>query len=180
MIFTRRKNFKILGKAKRTPYDSVLDDPDSARSSDELLRYDVANVDDLEEAATSSKHQPKRRNCCGLVIMTPNSSRFSNHLHSRIMQKFPFLMEMFYWIITYLFYRMTKVISQEIFSKTGIWEVAQDNGLRILEFEQFSRLSFLFPLREHNVQRWFMKNHQTALTVLNRFYALIHIPGTVG
>lgn len=86
---------------------------------------------------------------------------------------------MFYWIITYLFYRMTKVISTMIFTKSII-DVAQAHGLSVLEFEQFSWLSFLFPWKEHNVQQWFMEGHQTALTILNRAYALIHIPGTVG
>jgi len=87
---------------------------------------------------------------------------------------------MFYWIITYAFYRCTKLFSQAIFSKTGIWEVATDHGLAILEFEQFSWLSFLWPVHERDVQQWFMHGHQTFLTVLNRSYALIHIPGTVG
>lgn len=87
---------------------------------------------------------------------------------------------MFYWIVTYGFYRSTTVISQDIFSKTGIWDVAQDHGLAILNFEQFSWASFLFPIAEESVQQWFMHGHQTALTILNRFYALVHIPGTVG
>lgn len=87
---------------------------------------------------------------------------------------------MFYWIVTYGFYRSTTVISQDIFSKTGIWDVAQDHGLAILNFEQFSWASFLFPIAEKSVQQWFMHGHQTALTILNRFYALVHIPGTVG
>jgi hypothetical protein len=96
------------------------------------------------------------------------------------LQKFPFLIEMFYWIITYAFYRCTSVLSNAMFSKTGIWDVAQDHGLAILEFEQFSWLSFLWPVHERDVQQWFMNGHQTFLTVLNRSYALIHIPGTVG
>ena len=94
-------------------------------------------------------------------------------------QVVPFLIEMFYWIVTYLFYRMTKVVSQNIFSKIGIWDVAQENGLRLLDIEQFGWLSFLFPVTEHDVQHWFMDGHQSALTMLNRWYALVHIPGTV-
>ena len=86
---------------------------------------------------------------------------------------------MFYWIITYLFYRLTKVLSQQIFTKSII-EVAQAHGLALLEFEQFSWARFLFPVKEYSVQHWFMEGHQDALTVLNRAYALIHIPGTVG
>ena len=86
---------------------------------------------------------------------------------------------MFYWIITYLFYRMTKVISAAIFTKKII-DVAQAHGLSVLDFEQFSIFSFLFPWKEVDVQQWFMNGHQDALTFLNRAYALIHIPGTVG
>ena len=180
MVLTRRRGFSILNHRKSHYYDSLLDDPDSAVSTDNLLWYDTQDESDPQSLGTVSKHQSKQRNCCGLSITTPDSSRFSDHLHSRILQKFPFLMEMFYWIITYLFYRLTKVVSQEIFSKTGIWDVAQDHGLAVLEFEQFGWLSFLFPVTEHEFQQWFMHGHQTALTVLNRAYALIHIPGTVG
>ena len=178
MLLTRRRNFQIFGKRKEGYYDSYLDS-DSVSSTEDLLWYDPDNDDDSQDSLSSSKYLPKRRTCCGLVINTPNTSRFSDHLHSRILQKFPFLIEMFYWIITYLFYRLTKVISQRIFTKSII-DVAQAHGLAILEFEQFSWANFLFPIKEHSVQHWFMEGHQGALTVLNRAYALIHIPGTVG
>ena len=178
MFLTRRRNFQILGKRKEGYHDSYLDS-DSTNSSEDLLWYDPDNDDDSQDPLSSSKHLSKRRTVCGLLVSTPNSSRFSDHLHSRILQKFPFLIEMFYWIITYLFYRMTKVLSQKIFTKSII-DVAQAHGLAILEFEQFSWASFLFPFKEHSVQHWFMEGHQDALTVLNRAYALIHIPGTVG
>ncbi|KZF21560.1 integral membrane protein [Xylona heveae TC161] len=180
MIVTRRRDFKIFGGQSGGFRKSILDDPDAADSADDLLRYDRENEDDAQEPLAASKHLPKRRYCCGFLIYTPNSSRFANHIHSRILQKFPFLMEMFYWIITYAFYRLTIITSQAIFSKTGIWDVAQEHALEVLEFEQYGPLSFLFPITEVQVQQWFMHGHQTFLTVLNWSYALIHIPGTVG
>lgn len=181
MFMTRRRNYQIFGKRKEGYHDSYLDsDSDSSTSSDDLLWYDPDNDDDSPDALSSStKHLPKRRKCFTLSVYTPNTSRFANHIHSRILQKFPFLVEMFYWIVTYLFYRMTKVVSTRIFT-TSIIDVAQAHGLSVLEFEQFSWASFLFLWKEHEVQQWFMGGHQTALTVLNRAYALIHIPGTVG
>ena len=178
MFLTRRRNFQILRKRKEGYQDSYLDS-DSSNSTEDLLWYDPDNDDDSQDPLSASKHLSKRRTCCGLAISTPNSSRFSDHIHSRTLQKFPFLIEMFYWIITYCFYRLTKVVSQMIFTKSII-EVAQAHGLAVLEFEQFSWASFLFPIKEHSVQHWFMEGHQDALTVLNRAYALIHIPGTVG
>ena len=180
MIATRRKNVQIFGKTKDPYRESLLDGGGSANSEDDLLRYDPANApDDMQDYTASSKHLPKRRKVLGIVIYTPNSSRFANYFHSKILQKFPFLIEMFYWIITYLFYRMTKIISRKIFSEE-IWDVAESHGLAVLEFEQFGWASMFFPWKEHEVQTWFMSGHQTALTILNRAYALIHIPGTVG
>jgi hypothetical protein len=87
---------------------------------------------------------------------------------------------MFYWVINYAFYRMTAVMSARIFAGRGIWDVAQEHGISVLEAEEFGFFSFLFPTREVDVQQWFMHGHQDALTVLNKCYALVHIPGTVG
>lgn len=176
---TRRRGFRVFNKS-RSRYDSYLDDPDSSRSTDELLTYSSNEDDDYMDYPSTSKYPSKQRNCCGTRIQTPNTSRFRNNIHSRILQRFPFLIEMFYWIINYAFYRMTSITSQKIFAKTGIWNVAQDHGIAVLEAEEFGLLSFLFPVHERNVQQWFMHGHQDALTVLNKAYALIHIPGTVG
>ena len=178
MFLTRRRNYQIFGKRKETTYNAYLDS-DSSTSSDDLLMHDSDTEEELQHDTTTIKYLPKRRNCFGLALYTPNTSRFANHFHSRILQKFPFLIEMFYWVITYLFYRLTKVFAEKIFT-SSIIDVAQAHGLAILEFEQFSWASFLFPWKEHDVQHWFMEGHQTALTILNRAYALIHIPGTVG
>lgn len=179
MFMTRRRGFRIFDKP-RSRYNSLLDSSESSHSSDELLAYNSNDDDDLDDYFATSKDPPKQRNCCGTVIHTPNSSRFKNNIHSRILQRFPFLIEMFYWIINYAFYRMTSITSQRIFAKTGIWNVAQSHGIAVLETEQFSWISFLFPVPERSVQQWFMHGHQDFLTVLNKAYALIHIPGTVG
>ena len=179
MVLTRRRNFQVFGTQRDGYYHSILDESNSVTSADDLLTSGSDDDVDSELAFSTQKHLPSRRRCCGFAIYTPSTSQFAHHLHSRILQKFPFLIEMFYWIITYLFYRMTKVLSQKIFSES-IWKVSEDHGLAVLQFEQFSWLSFLFPWKEHEVQQWFMHGHQTALTILNRAYALIHIPGTVG
>lgn len=181
MWITRRRGYRILD-GKPGPYRSTLDiSPQQARSTDELLYYDSDNDDDRQSYLAQELHAPKTRTCCGLtIIKTPNTSRFKNNLHSRVLQRFPFLIEMFYWIINYAFYRMTAYLSNKLYKDTGIWDVAQSHGIWVLEFEQFSPLAFLFPLHELSVQQWFMHGHQDLLTVLNRVYALIHIPGTVG
>ena len=180
MIIARRHGYKIFDR-RRNEYGLLGEESDSARSSDDLLARDymVGNNDDSMGSIAAMKNPPKRRRCCGTTLYTPNTSRFADYYHSRLLQKFPFLIEMFYWIITYAFYRCTKPLTNALFPNS-IWDVAQDHGLAILEFEQFSWLSFLWSVQERHVQQWFMNGHQTFLTVLNRSYALIHIPGTVG
>ncbi|KAF1948457.1 hypothetical protein CC80DRAFT_498116 [Byssothecium circinans] len=175
MYLTRRQNYRIFGASR----DSYLDRPDSNGSSDNLLAPS-SDEDSEYESVSTTKDPPKLRRCCCCVLALPNTSRFRNHFHSRILQKFPFLIEMFYWIINYAFYRMTSILSQKLFAETGIWGVAQDHGIAVLEAEEYGWLSFLFPIREREVQQWFMHGHQNALSTLNRAYALIHIPGTVG
>lgn len=184
MILNRKRNFAIFDKRK--PRYSLLDedrDTESARSSDELLSPDYRNAniyedDEFMDSISTLKNPPKRRRCCCAIIYTPNTSRFADYYHSRLLQKFPFLIEMFYWIITYAFYRCTRVLSEAIFMERGILGLAEGHGHAILEFED-SSLHHLLP-HEVSVQRWFLHGHQTLLTVLNRSYALIHIPGTVG
>ncbi|CUS07928.1 unnamed protein product [Tuber aestivum] len=181
-FYTRRRKYDILNNPK-SDYRSLLGNNGSAEFSPSPSRSSVdgRSSDDEDEDLTvlsTSKHPPKTRSCCGLAILTPNSSRFSNNWHSRIMYKFPFLMEMFYWIITYAIYRISHILSQELFSD-DIWDAAQANGLSVLNAEQYSLLRFFFPIKEIDVQKWFMDGHQELLSFLNKTYALIHIPGTV-
>jgi len=182
MILSRRRNFRIFDKGDYGILERALD---SARAwDDSLARISMlgSNLEDDNgsvEMVSTSKFPPKKRRCCGTSLYTPNSSRFANYCHSRVLQKYPFLIEMFYWMITYALYRYSKVLSQSMSNEVGVWDVAEDHAIAVMEFEQFSWLSFLWPLKELDVQKWFLK-HSALLTILNRSYALIHIPGTVG
>jgi hypothetical protein len=178
MIMTRKRGYRVLSKRHST-YKSVLDGDDTARSSDELLDHDERNEDDGQEYMTSTKHSSKKRRQLGFIFRTPDASRFKDNIQSQVLQRFPFLLEMVYWVLNYAFYRMTAILSQKIFSGRGIWTVAESHGLAVLEFERHGMFSSLFPC-ELDIQRWFMDNHQDALSLLNKVYALIHIPGTVG
>jgi hypothetical protein len=157
---------------------SALDGDDTASSSDELLDYDERNEDTREYMALT-EYSSKKRELLGFNCRTPNTSRVKNNIQSRVLQRFPFLMEMSYWVINYAFYRMTAILSQKVFAGKKIWTVAESHGLAILEFKRHGLFSWLFP-GELDIQQWFMHNHQDALSVLNKVYALIHIPGTVG
>ena len=176
MFLTRKRDYRVLDRS--APRTGLLDS-DSQSSTEHLLAYPTDSDSEFDDI-TTAKNPPKIRNlgCC--KVMTPNTSRFRNNVHSRILQRFPFLNEMLYWIINYAFYRMTSILSSKLFAGRGIWDVAQEHGISVLEAEEYGLVRFLFPIRERDVQQWFMHGHQDALTVLNKCYALIHIPGTVG
>lgn len=176
IVVNRRRNYSIWGRShSRTSYIN------EAHSPDPLL----ANRDDDEQSTSSSylyldsKHAGKRRSCLGLALYTPNSSRFADNLHSRILQKFPFIVEMFYWALNYVAYRFTKDVATMLYhGGNEVTQLAQDHGINILDFEHHSIVSPLF-LEEASVQKFFIDNHQSILTFLNRIYSLVHIPGTV-
>jgi hypothetical protein len=185
MIVTRRRNFSIFNWSKSSNYRPLISREDSPRTSDD------SDYPNLYSPKPNPDLAPKRRRVWGLwTILTPNSSRFARHFHSRILQKYPFLIEMFYWVITYLFYRMTAYLSAVWYGgNDGLWASAQDHGIALLEYEAWvtgSKSTGTDRWVEWRVQQWFLEGaikgdiRRTLLTILNRAYALIHIPGTVG
>jgi len=179
MFFTRRKNYSIL--KSRAQYQAIPDE-ESPRSSEEF--------GDALYRRQSDQHPPKYRSCGScLRFTTPNSSRFAMNLHSRILQKFPFLIEMFYWGVSFGAYRYTKVLAQATYGgQKGLWDSAQQHGLTILNFEALlwgGDRQAPEKWLEWQIQRWFLHGTETGdyrawiLSFLNRGYALVHLPGTV-
>ncbi|KAL9112810.1 MAG: hypothetical protein Q9227_002886 [Pyrenula ochraceoflavens] len=180
LVANRRKGYRIL--RSRSDDRPILDkDVHDSSSSDDLLSDDDStDQESSEDQYTGTKYPSKKRSCCGMVVYTPNSSRFSDNFHSRILQKLPYLVEMFYWILNYLFYVCTKPITTNfVMSPDTVWATAQKHGISILHFEHHTIASIFFPISEVQFQQWFMNGHLSALTFLNRAYSLIHIPGTV-
>lgn len=179
LIINRDRAFSISRHPQKLQRKPLLgDDHDS--DSEEL---------DLDESQTlstnsssSSNTERKTRDCCCCTVKTPNTHRFRNHWHSQFLQKFPFLIEMFYWALNYAVYSVTKSLAEKFYDGkgNGVVELAQTHGISILTFEHDSFARFFFPIREVDVQRFFLVNgHTSLMTLLNRAYSLVHIPGTV-
>ncbi|EME38997.1 hypothetical protein DOTSEDRAFT_75630 [Dothistroma septosporum NZE10] len=111
--------------------------------------------------------------------VSPSSMNFP----SRILQKFPFLIEMFYWALNYVAYAMTKKLGAALYSRydgqNQVTELAQQNGIDILTFEHDTIFSIFFPMTEVAFQQFFIKHHLMILSFFNQIYSLVHIPGTV-
>ncbi|THW10834.1 hypothetical protein D6D25_07547 [Aureobasidium pullulans] len=164
LIINRRKNFSILrGDTSRSGTLSPTSEGRPMLSDDEhaTVRF-------------------QKRSCFGKEFTIPDTSAFGNNLHSRVLQKFPFLIEMFYWALNYAAYSFTKAIAASLYAtKDGVTELAQEHGISILNFEHDSMFSIFFPIKEVDFQTFFTTGHPLALTFFNRIYSLVHIPGTV-
>lgn len=178
--FSRRRGFPIIPSSKQSAgllgHAKTTDDDEDV-STDSSDDYEMAFL--APESTATTTHEPKERRCCGVAFTTPNTSRNAKYLHSRFIQKFPFLVEMFYWAINLVFYVGVKSASELVFATDGVWKSAERHAITILHIEQDGPFRFLFPLREANVQMWFRTLHPELLTILNRAYSLIHIPVTV-
>jgi hypothetical protein len=77
----------------------------------------------------------------------PDTSHFRNHLLSPFLRKFPFLIEIFYWALTYWPYQLLRAASAKYISsnqarKSAIEETAGVNAERILNIEKWLGIGF--------------------------------------
>ncbi|KAJ5899103.1 hypothetical protein N7495_003847 [Penicillium taxi] len=169
LIINRRKNYSLFNKKHSVP--SILPSNASSGHYTFLGQNGPYNRNDVLY---------KSQTVCGITIEERDTSRWEHHIHSRILQKFPFLVEMFYWALNYLFYSVTKTVSQKLSpAQIGVVQVAQDHATSILSFEHDTVASWIFPIKEVDFQQFFIQNHPSILTIFNRLYSLVHIPGTV-
>ncbi|KAH7370963.1 integral membrane protein [Pyrenochaeta sp. MPI-SDFR-AT-0127] len=105
-------------------------------------------------------------------VVSPNSRRFQDYFLSRLLQKFPFLVEAWYWALIYWVYQLGRAFTA-VTMVEGTVNVARRHALQVIHLEQ--RLHIFFEL---DVQHWFLK-HPFLLHWTNRIYSFIHIPGTI-
>jgi hypothetical protein len=108
----------------------------------------------------------------------PDTSRFHHTLLSRFLRKFPFLIEIWYWALTYWPYQLLRArtavwINSDPARKAAVAEQAELNALRILRVEKWLHVDV-----EHAVQRFIIERCRPwVMTLLCDVY-LAHI--TVG
>lgn len=174
LIINRQRSYSVLRSRQSSQAGS--------HSAERLLgRREAEDYDEESDndALSGARSPSQQQRCCGASI--PDTSRFADHWHSRLLQKFPFMVEMFYWALNYIVYAMTKSIAAAIFGRGGhaVTAMAQANGIAILNLEHHSILKFLFPVDEAVFQKWLLNSSFPIMTFFNQIYSLVHIPGTV-
>ena len=187
------------------------DDEDPARSEEDVAglgswayndrandRSTMASFNSDDETVHDPSRQMRtlrfwnwRRN-----VITPNTEVFKDRLLSRVLRKFPFLVEAWYWALIYwvcLFsflgvfplhksalgiltsqvYQLGRAFSAVFIIDESVVEVARRHALQLVHIEQ--RLGIFIELP---IQQFFMQ-YPTLMHWINRIYSFIHIPGTI-
>jgi len=105
-------------------------------------------------------------------VVSPNTRRFQGYFLSRLLKKFPFLVEAWYWALIYWVYQLGRAFTAVTLVE-GTVDVARRHALQVIHLEQRLHIFFELP-----IQHWLLK-HSFLLHWTNRIYSFIHIPGTI-
>ncbi|KAM4066626.1 PAP2 superfamily protein [Hirsutella rhossiliensis] len=105
-------------------------------------------------------------------VTTPNTLVFQDRFLSRVLEKFPFLAEAWYWALVYWIYQLGRAFTA-LSLVEGTVHVARQHALQLIHLEQRLNIFYEVP-----VQRWFLARPDL-MHWINRVYSFIHIPGTI-
>ncbi|KAK5993700.1 hypothetical protein PT974_07136 [Cladobotryum mycophilum] len=106
------------------------------------------------------------------IVSTPNTLVFKDRFLSRVLQKFPFLTEAWYWALIYWVYQLGRAFTAVTIVE-GTVHVARKHALQLIHIEQQLHIFWEVPF-----QQWFLAR-PNLLHWINRIYSFIHIPGTI-
>lgn len=105
-------------------------------------------------------------------IATPDTSRYSDTVLSRLLYRFPFLVEAWYWALIYWVYQLGRAFTAVRLDE-GTVDLAREHAFTIINLEK--RLGIFFePSLQAKILRY---PHLLACT--NWVYSYIHIPATI-
>jgi hypothetical protein len=109
---------------------------------------------------------------CTFEVKSPDTAVFQDRLLSRLLRKFPFLVECWYWALVYWTYQLGRAFTA-VTLQEGTVDVARKHALQIIQIEKS-----LCIFWEVSIQRFFLR-HSQLMSVINWVYSFIHIPGTI-
>lgn len=139
----------------------------SSTSSDTLVAEDATT-----KAPSRWRQRKLRFMGWETEVTTPNTEIFHDRFLSRLLRRFPFLVEVWYWALIYWVYQLGRAFTAVTLQESTV-NTARKHALQIIHVEQ--RLGIFI---EPAVQGWFLER-PTLLRWTNRTYSFIHIPGTI-
>ncbi|KAF2434013.1 integral membrane protein [Tothia fuscella] len=165
----RNTSYKFTWRARARPASWDSDDPLlSNRSSSETNPLSLLS-DNVDPKWRTRELQlfGFRRN-----VASPNSRQFKDRWFSRVIKKFPFLQEAFYWALIYWVYQIGRAVTAVTIVE-GTVHVARKHALQLIHLEESLHIFW-----EVGIQRFFLQ-YPTLMVWINRTYSFIHIPGTI-
>lgn len=105
-------------------------------------------------------------------VHSPNTAIFADRMLSRLLRRFPFLVECWYWALIYWVYQLGRAFAA-VTMVQGTVHVARFHALQLIRFEK--QLGIFW---EPAVQNYFLR-YPTLMHWINRTYSFIHIPGSI-
>ncbi|KAK3330741.1 PAP2 superfamily-domain-containing protein [Apodospora peruviana] len=105
-------------------------------------------------------------------VVTPNTDIYRDRFLSRVLGRFPFLVEVWYWALIYWVYQLGRAFTA-VTLQVGTVNAAREHALQVIHVEQW-----LGIFVELDVQRYFLQ-YPSLMKTINRIYSFIHIPGTI-
>ncbi|KAF2762767.1 integral membrane protein [Pseudovirgaria hyperparasitica] len=161
---SRRNSSDNLESGLRSPNseDGLLEDPQNRPISPSLLPSQESRYRTRKLRLFSWQKE----------VTSPNTRLHKNTFLSRVLQKLPFLVEVWYWALIYWVYQVGRAITALTLVE-GTVDVARKHALQIIHLEKKLHIFWELP-----VQHWFLK-HPLLMIWTNRIYSFIHIPGTI-
>ncbi|OAA63366.1 integral membrane protein [Niveomyces insectorum RCEF 264] len=107
------------------------------------------------------------------TVETPNTEVFKDRILSRLLRKFPFLVEAWYWALIYWVYQLGRAFTAIYIIDESVVDVARRHALQVLHVEQSLHLFVELPIQQYFLEKPFLMHW------INRIYSFIHIPGTI-
>ncbi|KGO67681.1 hypothetical protein PITC_064440 [Penicillium italicum] len=108
-------------------------------------------------------------------VSSPNTIVYQDRLLSRLLRKFPFLVECWYWALVYWFvqtYQLGRAFTA-VTLKDDTVDFARRHALQLIVIEEHLGMFW-----ETSIQRYFLHS-PLLMSWINWIYSFIHIPGTI-
>ncbi|KAF2111479.1 integral membrane protein [Lophiotrema nucula] len=174
----RNTDYRIFDRRRSPPSSPRSSSPSSIESGRSSPRSSSSLLDRASSPSLLTPQEPKwRRREVRILgirkeVVSPNTRRFQGYFLSRLLMKFPFLVEAWYWALIYWVYQLGRAFSA-VTMVEGTVNVARRHALQLIHLEKSLHIFYELP-----IQHWFLK-HPFLMHWTNRIYSFIHIPGTI-
>ncbi|KAF2264758.1 integral membrane protein [Lojkania enalia] len=174
----RNTQYRIFQRGRSPLSSPRSSSPDSLESGRSSPRSSSTLLDRAASPSLLTPQEPKWRKreikVLGFKreVVSPSTRRFQGYFLSRLLMKFPFLVEAWYWALIYWVYQLGRAFSAVTLVE-GTVNVARHHALQLIHLEKSLHIFYELP-----IQHWFLK-HPFLMHWTNRIYSFIHIPGTI-